>query len=121
MVSNTTTAEPQPSKDYENIEEVNMAPAIAKGMSAKPSTLFAALQRRDYRLIDGFHQPHPHLDGVYETIDEAIADAIGWLESMGAVGGEASIGLEVSTPSGDWRTIRQPELLLCPWPSPAMG
>jgi hypothetical protein len=38
------------------------------------------------------------------------------LESIGPRAGEASIGLEVSTPSGDWRTIRQPELLICPLP-----
>jgi hypothetical protein len=53
---------------------------------------------------------------VYESSDEAIADAISWLESIGPGAGEASIGLEVSTPSGDWRTIRQPGLLLCPLP-----
>jgi hypothetical protein len=80
------------------------------------SPLFSSLQRRDYRLIDCFHQPHPHLDGLYESSDEAIADAISWLESIGPGAGEASIGLEVSTPSGDWRTIRQPGLLLCPLP-----
>lgn len=78
--------------------------------------LFSVLQRRDYRLIDGCQQPHPELDGLYESIEEAIADAIGWLESMGASAADTSIGLEVSTPSGSWRTIRQPALLLCPLP-----
>ena len=85
-------------------------------LSAGAAPLCSALQRRDYRLIDCFHQPHPHLDGLYESIDEAISDAISWLESIGPRAGEASIGLEVSTPSGDWRTIRQPELLICPLP-----
>jgi hypothetical protein len=74
------------------------------------------LGRRDYRLIDCLQQPHPHLDGLYESVDEAMADAIGWLESMGPGAGETSIGLEVSTPCGSWRTIRQPDLLLCPLP-----
>lgn len=74
------------------------------------------LERRDYRLIDSLQQPHPHLDGLYESVDEAMADAIGWLESMGPGAGETSIGLEVSTPSGSWRMIRQPALLICPLP-----
>lgn len=77
------------------------------------NALFRSVQRRDYRLIDCCHQPHPHLDGLYETVDEAIADAVVWLESMGPDAGDTSIGLEVSTPSGDWRTIRQPDVLLC--------
>jgi hypothetical protein len=73
---------------------------------------------RGYRLIDGFQQPHPHLDGLYESVDDALSDAIGWLQSMGPGAGETSIGLEVSTPCGSWRTIRQPDLLLCPLPTP---
>ena len=52
----------------------------------------------------------------YESVEEAMADAIGWLESMGAEAEQTSIGLEVSTPSGSWRTILQPALLLCPLP-----
>ncbi len=76
-------------------------------------------RHRDYRLIDGWQQPHPHLDGLYESVEEALADAVGWLESQGAEAEEASIGLEVSTPCGSWRTIRQPDLLLCPLPQVA--
>ncbi|MEB3259151.1 MAG: hypothetical protein VKP63_00820 [Cyanobacteriota bacterium] len=75
--------------------------------------------QRDYRLIDGWQQPHPHLDGLYDSVEEALADAVGWLESQGAEAEEASIGLEVSTPCGSWRTIRQPDLLLCPLPQVA--
>jgi hypothetical protein len=78
---------------------------------------FPAPQRRDYRLIDGLHQPHPHLDGIYESVDEAMADAISWLEGVLPGTVDPSIGLEVSTPRGCWRTIRQPDLLLCPLPS----
>lgn len=89
-----------------------------KGSIATPKSIFGfpSLQRRDYRLIDCLHQPHPQLDGLYETVEEAIADAIHWLEGMGPCAAETSIGLEVSTPSGDWRTIRQPAALLCPLP-----
>ena len=74
---------------------------------------------RAYRLIDSFLQPHPHLDGLYESIEEAIRDAISWLEGLEPDAGQASIGLEVSTNNGDWRTIRQPVQLLCPWPMAA--
>jgi len=34
---------------------------------------------RAYRLTDAFFQPHPHLDGRFDSIEEAIAEAIGWL------------------------------------------
>ena len=69
---------------------------------------------RAYRLIDPFRRPHPQLDGCYSSLEEAWQDAVAWLEALGADGGSCPIGLEVSTPSGDWRTIRQPDLLLCP-------
>jgi hypothetical protein len=71
---------------------------------------------RAYRLIDAVFQPHPHLDGRYESIEEAIGEAIGWLDGLEPEAGQASIGLEVSTSNGDWRTIRQPMQLLCPLP-----
>jgi hypothetical protein len=72
---------------------------------------------RAYRLIDAFFQPHPHLDGRYESIEEAIDEAIGWLDGLEADAGDASIGLEVSTCNGEWRTIRHPVQLLCPLPT----
>ena len=72
---------------------------------------------RAYRLIDAFFQPHPQLDGLYESIEEAIGEAIGWLDGLGPDADQASIGLEVSTSNGDWRTIRQPTQLLCPLPT----
>jgi hypothetical protein len=72
---------------------------------------------RAYRLIDAFFQPHPQLDGLYESIEEAIGEAIGWLDGLGPDADQASIGLEVSTRNGDWRTIRQPMPLLCPLPA----
>jgi hypothetical protein len=88
-------------------------PFLAKGLLPLKGK---GLERRDYRLIDALHQPHPQLDGLYDSVDEAMADAIGWLETMGPGAGETTIGLEVSTPCGSWRTIRQPDLLLCPLP-----
>jgi hypothetical protein len=76
---------------------------------------------RAYRLIDAFLQPHPHLDGLYDSIEEAIGDAVGWLDGLDPEpdASQASIGLEVSTSNGDWRTIRRPVQLLCPLPWPA--
>ena len=71
---------------------------------------------RAYRLIDAFLQPHPHLDGLYDSIDHAIAEAVGWLDGLEPDAGQASIGLEVRTSNGDWRTIRIPVQLLCPLP-----
>lgn len=73
---------------------------------------------RAYRLIDAFHQPHPHLDGIYDSIDEAFGDAVGWLDGRQSDGNLATIGLEVCTGTGDWRTIRKPVQLLCPLPLP---
>lgn len=75
---------------------------------------FGAPGRRDYRLIDSLRQPHPQLDGLYESVEEAMDDAIRWLEGIGPSGMDTAIGLEVSTPGGCWRTIRQPDQLLCP-------
>jgi hypothetical protein len=71
---------------------------------------------RAYRLIDSCCQPHPQLDGHYATQDEALIEAVGWLESLGPAAGSCWIGMEVSTTNGDWRTIRLPDLLLCPLP-----
>ena len=71
---------------------------------------------RAYRLIDAFLQPHPHLDGLYDSMEEALGEAIGWLDGLEPDAGLASIGLEVRTTNGDWRTIRQPVQLLCSLP-----
>ena len=70
-----------------------------------------------YRLVDALLRPHPQLDGLYDSIDEAFRDAIAWLESSGAEAATTAIGLDVSTESGQWRTIRLPTLLLCPMPA----
>ncbi len=136
-MSTTTTLPEERHKDDGPIESV-LAVSLAHSLSSASSSpaqgplnrssareshwRLAASQghlQRDYRLIDGWQRPHPHLDGLYESVEEALADAIGWLESRGAEAEEASIGLEVSTPCGSWRTIRQPDLLLCPLPQVA--
>jgi len=87
--------------------------------SRRDQLLFSARdQARAYRLVDAWLQPHPHLDGLYDSIEEAFGDAAGWLEGLEPDPRQAPIGLDVSTNNGDWRTIRQPVQLLCPWPFP---
>jgi len=49
-----------------------------------------------------------------DAMEEALRDAITWLEGQGPEAATAPIGLEVSTRSGEWSTIRLPHLLLCP-------
>ena len=72
---------------------------------------------RCYRLIDSGCQPHQQLDGQYSSIEEAITEAIAWLEPLDdGLHHSALIGVEVSTSSGDWRTCRLPAPLLCPLP-----
>ena len=81
---------------------------------------------RLYRLIDGCCEPHRQLDGPYASLEEAIADAVEWLEQGWAEAGLDSllalIGVEVCAANGDWRTCRLPmpllTPLLCPLPVP---
>ncbi len=68
-----------------------------------------------YRLIDSSCEPHRELDGHYSSIDEAIADAIAWMEPIVDLHSSAHvIGVDVATGDGNWRTCRPPGLLLCP-------
>ena len=73
----------------------------------------SSLSDRSYRLIDRFCEPHPQLDGRYPSIDEALADAIGWLQDDPGHSAEQLIGVEVSSAHGEWRTCRLPAPLLC--------
>ncbi|MFM7653441.1 MAG: hypothetical protein ACKO5M_11065 [Vulcanococcus sp.] len=65
-----------------------------------------------YRLIDHRGAPHPVLDDLYDSLDAAWSDARSWWEQ--AVSGlqersePMAIGIEVSTTSGSWRTVRHP-------------
>lgn len=67
-----------------------------------------------YRLIDSGCEPHRQLDGQYSSLDEAIADAIAWVEPLEDPNPTAHmIGVDVSTADGNWRTCRLPGPLLC--------
>jgi hypothetical protein len=74
---------------------------------------------RRYRLIDDCCEPHAQLDGEYQSIDDAISDAIDWV--LASTGNQANslIGVEVHTGNGDWRTCRLPAALLCALPAAA--
>jgi hypothetical protein len=64
---------------------------------------------RIYRLVDRQGAPHPVLDDLYESLDAAWSEAICWWnENCGGSSGPVEIGVEVSTASGDWRTLRFP-------------
>ena len=65
-----------------------------------------------YRLIDHRGAPHPVLDDLYDSLDAAWSDARTWWGQAVCALSETSepmaIGIEVSTTSGSWRTVRHP-------------
>ena len=63
---------------------------------------------RRYRLIDAALQPHPHLDDEYSSLPDALETAIHWSRLLAFDPIQASIGVEVSTASGGWRTLQYP-------------
>jgi len=72
-------------------------------------------RERLYRLIDGLGEPHRQLDSLYPSLEAALEDAIAWLEHSVVNPNDQAVGVEVDTASGDWRTLRTPEPLLCSW------
>lgn len=81
-------------------------------MSASPATASRSSrisQPRLYRLVDQQGQPHPVLDDLYESLEAAWGEALNWWhEHVGPEHSVIGIGVEVSTASGDWRTLRHP-------------
>jgi hypothetical protein len=62
--------------------------------------------KRLYRLTDLRGGAHPELDDLYESFETACQDAQAWWLSTAKNPKEAmAIGVEVSTPSGHWRTL----------------
>jgi len=68
------------------------------------------------RLIDSGCEPHRQLDGQYGSLDEAIADAIAWVESLADPHHHPAqlIGVDVAAGDGNRRTCLLPAALL--WP-----
>jgi hypothetical protein len=65
--------------------------------------------QRFYRLVDQYGDPHPVLDDLYESLEAAWSEALSWWrEHFGPEHNAIGIGVEVSTASGDWRTLRHP-------------
>jgi hypothetical protein len=66
-------------------------------------------QLRQYRLVDREGAPHPVLDDLYESLDAAWSEAVTWWnQQFDSSTGPMEIGVEVSTVSGNWRTLRYP-------------
>jgi hypothetical protein len=73
------------------------------------ASLQQSVHVRHYRLVDRQGCPHPVLDDLYESLDAAWSEAIGWWrDHMGPGQEPVEIGVEVSTASGSWRTLRHP-------------
>ena len=73
--------------------------------------------QRLFRLTDARGLPHPVLDESFESREQALEAALGWLLQQGLLDPQSDareqekqlalqVGLEMSTPSGDWRTLR---------------
>jgi hypothetical protein len=80
-------------------------------------TVSSARIPRLYRLTDRRGEPHPVLDECFESLEQAVEAAMEWLEQQGLVEPRADqrererqlalqVGVEMSTPSGCWRTLR---------------
>ncbi len=84
--------------------------------ATRVTTIAASSQRsasssinRRFRLVDQQGDPHPVLDDHYDSLDSAWAEAQSWwIEHVGAEQAPVGIGIEVSTASGEWRTLRHP-------------
>ncbi len=64
---------------------------------------------RSYRLVDQYGSPHPVLDDLYDSLESAWSEATLWCQAQAPGGPEPlGIGVEVSTPTGNWRTVRHP-------------
>lgn len=85
-----------------------MATVVGGAMTPPPALLaFSRPHSKRYRLVDAGFEPHPQLDSEYDSLDEALQDAVAWLREQPDTG-TAAIGVEVSTRSGGWRTVRYP-------------
>tara|TARA_Y100001968_G_scaffold62756_2_gene53493 strand:- start:1450 stop:1683 length:234 start_codon:yes stop_codon:yes gene_type:complete len=75
-----------------------------------------ALSQSIYRLIALDGRPHKVLDAPYESMDAAIRAAREWCNGQGLKSSlsERSIGVEVMTSNGSWRTVCYPSLSLQP-------
>ncbi len=77
--------------------------------SAPPSRTVQNAGQRLYRLVDQYGDPHPVLDDLYDSLEAAWSEGMSWWrDHFGPEHPAIGIGVEVSTASGDWRTLRHP-------------
>ena len=75
------------------LRRLRLMPAFAVACTPRGSLIELMPDERRYRLTDAAMQPHSCLDVDYPSLQEAL-DCY-----------QASIGVEVSTERGDWRTL----------------
>lgn len=64
---------------------------------------------RSFRLVDQYGSPHPVLDDLYDSLESAWSEATLWWQAQAPGAPEPlGIGVEVSTSTGNWRTVRHP-------------
>jgi hypothetical protein len=77
--------------------------------SASSTRIAHKAGQRLYRLVDQYGDPHPVLDDLYDSLESAWSEALSWWrDHFGPEHSTVGIGVEVSTASGDWRTLRHP-------------
>ena len=61
-----------------------------------------------YRLVGLDGLPHPVLDTPYDSMEAAIKAAKSWSsdKKLGYLRSDSSLGIEVLTSNGSWRTIQ---------------
>ncbi|WP_320664731.1 hypothetical protein [Prochlorococcus sp. MIT 1223] len=69
-----------------------------------------AFKQSIYRLIGLDGRPHKVLDAPYDSMDAALGAAKNWCNGQGLSGSldDRSIGIEVMTSNGSWRTVCYP-------------
>ena len=92
-----------------SVQSASLRSASVQSRQAAQPTKRAGLHQRHYRLVDRQGQPHPVLDDLYDSLDAAWSEAmVWWQQQFGGAQEPVEIGVEVSTASGDWRTLRFP-------------
>ena len=76
-------------------------------MTVSEANIPMSFEKSVYRLIGMDGRPHPILDTQYESMDAAINAVNNWNSKaeIGCIDANSSIGIEVMTSNGCWRTI----------------
>jgi hypothetical protein len=77
--------------------------------SPRPASPLFAGRPPHFRLVAVPGFTHHEMDALYETLDAAWKDALRWWTARGGDPARpCELGVEVSTRSGQWRTVRHP-------------